>query len=101
MPWNLYNGRFNSKENTMNELKKYVENKNRWNLIFNKRSYDLAIAADRQSIANSLDSDLSPENLTCDGELSRSQVIQRKRFYDKAAEQLLALDPSVKMYEYC
>jgi hypothetical protein len=101
MLWNLYNGRFNSKENTMNELKKYVENKNRWNLIFNKRSYDLAIAADRQSIANSLDSDLSPENLTCDGELSRSQVIQRKRFYDKAAEQLLALDPSVKMYEYC
>lgn len=85
----------------MKELKQYVENKNRWNLIFNKRCYDLAIANDRQAIANSLDADLSPENLTCDGELSRSQVIQRKRFYDKAAKQLLTLDPSIQMYEYC
>ena len=84
----------------MKDLKQYVENKNRWNLIFNNRCFDLAVAADRQAIAESLDADLSPENLTCDGELPRAQVIARKKFLDKAAEQLMALDPSIKMYEY-
>ena len=84
----------------MKDLKQYVENKNRWNLIFNNRCFDLAVAADRQAIANSIDADLSPENLTCDGELPRAQVIARKKFLDKAAEQLMALDPSIKMYEY-
>ena len=85
----------------MKDLQKYVENKNRWNLIFNNPCYDLESAADRQSIADSIDAALSPENLTCDGELPRAQVIARKKFLDKAAAQLLALDPAVKMYEYC
>ena len=84
----------------MKDLKQYVENKNRWNLIFNNPCYDLSVAADRQRIADALDADLSPENLTCDGELPRAQVISRKKFLDKAAEQLLALDPSVQMYVY-
>ena len=84
----------------MKELKAYVENKNRWNLIFSNRCYDLAVAADRQRIADALDADLSPENLTCDGEMSRAQVISRRKFLDAAAKQLLALDPSVKFYEY-
>jgi hypothetical protein len=84
----------------MKDLKQYVENKNRWNLIFNNRCFDLAVAADRQAIANSIDADLSPENLTCDGELPRAQVIARAKFLDKAAEQLMALDPTIKMYEY-
>ena len=63
----------------MKELKAYVENKNRWNLIFSNRCYDLAVAADRQRIADALDADLSPENLTCDGEMSRAQVISRNQ----------------------
>ena len=84
----------------MKDLKQYVENKNRWNLIFNNPCYDLESAADRQRIAEALDADLSPENLTCDGELPRAQVISRKKFLDKAAEQLQALDPAVQMYVY-
>ena len=83
----------------MKDLKQYVENKNRWNLIFNNPCYDLESAADRQRIADALDADLSPENLTCDGELPRAEVIARKRTLDKVVVQLLALDPSVKMYE--
>lgn len=85
----------------MKELKEYVARKNQWNAIFNGRVYDLSVAADRQAIAESLDADLSPENLTCDGELPRAEVIARKRTLDKVVVQLLALDPSVKMYEYC
>ena len=84
----------------MEDLKQYVENKNRWNLIFNARCFDLAVAADRQAIADALDADLSPENLTCDGELPRAQVIARAKFLNKAAAQLMALDPSIQMYEY-
>ena len=83
----------------MKDLKQYVAQKNSWNAIFKGRTYDLSIALDRQAIANSIDADLSPENLTCDGELPRAQVMARKKFLVKAAEQLLKLDPTVKMYE--
>jgi hypothetical protein len=57
-------------------------------------------AEDRQAIADSIDSDLSPENLTCDGELPRGQVQQRYRFLTRCAEELLSIDPAVKFYEY-
>ncbi len=84
----------------MKDLKQYVARKNEWNAMFKGRVYDLSIALDRQLIADALDADLSPENLTCDGELPRAQVIARAKFLNKAAEQLLKLDPTVKMYEY-
>ena len=84
----------------MKDLNQYVARKNEWNAMFKGRVYDLSIALDRQAIANSFDADLSPENLTCDGELPRAQVIARAKFLNKAAEQLIALDPSIQMYEY-
>jgi len=86
----------------MKELKAYVDRKNAFNRCFNKnhRGLNITSSEDRQRIADMLDSDLSPENLTCDGELPRGTVIARKRELDKAAKQLLALDPSVKFYEY-
>jgi hypothetical protein len=57
-------------------------------------------ATDRQRIADSIDSELSPENLTCDGELSRSQVQTRYRALTAAAKELKQLDPGVKFYEF-
>ena len=56
-------------------------------------------ARDRQTIANMINSELSPENLSCDGELSRSQVNARYRRLTSVAKQLVKLDPSVKIYE--
>jgi len=82
------------------DLFKYVTQKNEWNAIFNGRPLDLDLFEDRERIARMLDADLSPENLTCDGELPRAQVIARAKFLNKAAEQLMALDPSIQMYEY-
>ena len=70
------------------------------NNIFRKTPLSLQNAKDRQSIANSIDNDLSPENLTCDGELPRSQVHARYKALTKAAFELKQLDPSVKFYEY-
>ena len=84
----------------MKELKEYVNQKNSWNAIFNKKGLSLASAEDRQRIADMIDSDLSPENLTCDGELPRGVVIERHKQLTRVAKQLLALDPAVKFYEY-
>ncbi len=80
-------------------LEKYVEQKNSWGKIFGARPLSLLNAQDRQAIAESLDCDLSPENLSCDGELPRSQVQQRLRFYTRAAQELQSIDPNVKFYE--
>lgn len=81
-------------------LEAYVESKNRWNKIFGKRALSLLNAKDRQEIADSIDCELSPENLTCDGELSRSQVQAKYRQLTRCAAELLSIDPSVKFYEY-
>ena len=85
----------------MKELKAFVDRENQFAALFKGRRLDLNSAADRQKIADKIDSALSPENLTCDGELSRSQVQARYRNLTRCAEQLLKLDPSVKIYEYC
>lgn len=84
----------------MRSLRAYVEQKNRWNAIFKGRQLDVDNPADRQAIADMIDSELSPENLTCDGELSRSQVQARYRQLKAAAQDLLKLDPSVKFCEF-
>lgn len=81
-------------------LEQYVESKNAWAAIFKGRKLSLLNAQDRQSIANSIDADLSPENLTCDGELSGFQVRAKAKFLRRAAEELQSIDPSVTFYEY-
>lgn len=83
----------------MRNIKAYVDSKNSWNKIFGAKQYDLNTAADRQAIADSIDADLSPENLTCDGELTRSQVQAKYTKLVKAAQELKQLDPNVTFYE--
>jgi hypothetical protein len=84
----------------MKTLQKYVDSKNSWGKLFGNKPLDLNNAQDRQKIANSIDADLSPENLTCDGELSRSQVQSRYNELTQAAKELKQLDPAVKFYEF-
>ena len=80
-------------------LEAYVENKNKWRSIFNQKPLSLLNAQDRQTLANSIDSELSPENLTCDGELRGAQVQQKFRYLNRCAEELLSIDPTVTFYE--
>jgi len=89
-----------TKERPMKALQDYVNEKNRWNAIFGAEQYELATAAGRQRVADTIDAALSPENLTCDGELPRSQVQARYRALTQAAKQLQTLDPTVKFYEF-
>ena len=84
----------------MKELTAYVERKNSWGKVFGSKALSLNSAEDRQAIASSIDSDLSPENLSCDGELPRAEVNRRYTQLTRAAQQLQKLDPAVKFYEY-
>jgi hypothetical protein len=77
----------------MKALQTYIDNKNRWNAIFKGEQFELESAEGRKRVAQSLDADLSPENLTCDGELSRKEIEMRYRLLHEAAVQLAALDP--------
>ena len=81
-------------------LEAYVDSKNRWGALFGSKPLSLLVAADRQKIADSIDADLSPENLTCDGELTRSQVQAKYQRLTRAAQELLSIDPSVTFYEF-
>ena len=80
-------------------IEQYVEQKNKWRAVFNQKPLSLLNKQDRQAIANSIDSELSPENLTCDGELPRSVVQLKMRNLTRAAEELLSIDSSVTFYE--
>ena len=80
-------------------LEQYVANKNKWRAIFNQPALSLLNARDRQTIADGIDSEMSPENLTCDGELPRSVVQMQVRNLSRCAEELLSIDPSVTFYE--
>jgi hypothetical protein len=80
-------------------LEQYVEQKNAWGKIFGSKPLSLLIKEDRQAVANSIDADMSPENLTCDGELPRAEVARRVKFLSRCAEELLSIDPSVTFYE--
>jgi hypothetical protein len=84
----------------MKNLLQFVKQRNQFNALFGNKALDLTVAADRQKVADIIDSSLSPENLTCDGELSRSQVQARYRELTAVAKELKALDPSVTFYEY-
>jgi hypothetical protein len=82
-------------------LEAFVEQENKWAAVFKGRQLSLLNAKDRQEIAERIDSRLSPENLSCDGELPRAEVNRRYRNLTRCAQELLSIDPSVKFYEYC
>lgn len=84
----------------MQALQKFIDQKNHWNSFFKGEQYEIATAAGRQRVADMIDAALSPENLTCDGELPRAEVNRRYKELTTAAKQLKKLDSSVKFYEY-
>ena len=84
----------------MRALVKFIEQKNHWNSFFNGEQYEIQTAKGRQRVADMIDAALSPENLTCDGELPQAEVARRYKELMGAARQLKQLDPAVKFYEY-
>jgi len=91
----------------MKNLQKFLERENSWikttQGIWKKTGpalYEVETAEGRQRVADSIDSQLSPENLTCDGELPVREINARYKYLTAAAADLRKLDPSVKFWEY-
>lgn len=84
----------------MKALKAYIDQQNKWNAMFKGPQYEIKTYEGRKRVAEMIDASLSPENLTCDGELSRSQVQARYKTLTSAAKDLIKLDPSVAQYIY-
>ena len=84
----------------MSALQVYLVHQNRLRKIFNERPLDLSRAEDRQHLADDIDCSLSPENLTCDGELPRSEVQDKRRILENVARELQALDPTIRFTEF-
>ena len=88
----------------MRALTTFIDNKNRYASLFRGQRteplYEVQTAAGRKRVAEMIDSDLSPENLSCDGELPRAEVNRRYKELTSAAKDLIRLDPSVAQYMY-
>ena len=72
----------------MNTLTQYVNDMNQWNSIFGMRALDLNDDMDRVQIAQRIDSELSPENLHCDGEISQAEAQRKYNYYGKVIRDL-------------
>lgn len=84
----------------MQALKFYVESRNKWAAIFGNPQLNLRSVADRQKIADAIDADLSPENLTCDGEVRGAALQNKFNFLNRCAAELASIDPSVTFQEF-
>jgi len=73
----------------MKNLETYVEQKNKWNAIFGQAAMGFPLSqADADDLMNSIASELSPENLHCDGEISATQAQNKYNYYGKVIKEL-------------
>ena len=86
----------------MKALNTLIKQENDWSSMFNSGfvAYEVATACGRERVAKMIDAKLSPENLSCDGELPRAEVARRYRALTSAAQDLLKLDPSMAQFMY-
>lgn len=83
----------------MKNLTAFIEKENAWRSIFNQTPLSIDTPKDIERVAGIIEGKLSPENLTCDGELPAAQVRKIHSFLIACAKELVALDPTVKFYE--
>ena len=73
-------------------LNEFVVRTNNWRSMWGHNPLNLQVKSDRKILEDLIESELSPENLTCDGELPRSQVAARYNHFTRLMSQLKALD---------
>ena len=76
----------------MKNLTHYIDNRNQWNSFFpsNKTITFPLTQKNVDGLARSLDSDLSPENLHCDGEISQAEAQRKYNYYGRVIKELEA-----------
>ena len=82
----------------MKNLEAYIEQQNSWNSIFGQAPMQWPLSQSSvDSIAKSIDSGLSPENLHCDGEISAGQARKKYNQYQRVLKELRAYADSAGM----
>ena len=74
----------------MKNLQHYINNRNQWNSFF-PTSKTITFPLDQKTVndlARSLDRDLSPENLHCDGEISQTEAQRKYNYYGRVIREL-------------
>jgi hypothetical protein len=81
----------------MKYLTEYVQTRNAFAKIFGKPVINLSkiTKTDIQNLMDDLENDLSPENLTCDGELSGARLVQKANKLKAAYSELQTLSYKV------
>jgi hypothetical protein len=76
----------------MKNLTHYIDNRNQWNSFFpsNKTITFPLTQKNVDGLARSLDCDLSPENLHCDGEISQAEAQRKYNYYGRVIRELEA-----------
>ena len=73
----------------MKNLEAYIEQKNAWNKIFSIKAINFPLSqANANELMNMIGSELSPENLHCDGEASISHVRAKAKQLNLVSKQL-------------
>ena len=73
----------------MKNLEAYIEQKNAWNKIFSIKAINFPLSqANANELMNMIGSELSPENLHCDGEASMSHVRAKVKQLNLVSKQL-------------
>ena len=69
-----------ARANNMKNLKAYVESKNQWNALFGIAPMTFPLSqSNANSLMDSIASELSPENLHCDGEAPIAYVRSKQK----------------------
>ncbi len=86
----------------MKHLTKFVSEKNLWNNMFGREFMDLSKLDDTlaQKLFASLEGELSPENLCCDGEITAKQARTKAVLFNGAVRDLVKLGYTQAPYTY-
>jgi len=75
----------------MQTLTKFIDDNNRWIALFGTPPVTFPLTqADADRIARTIDGQLSPENLHCDGEISAAEAGRKYRLLTTVARELEA-----------
>ena len=73
----------------MKNLEAYIEQKNAWNKIFSIKAINFPLSqANANELMNMIGSELSPENLHCDGEASLTHLRAKAKQLNLVSKQL-------------
>ena len=73
----------------MKNLQAYIDQKNTWGSFFNSPQINFPLSQTQvNDLARSLDGDLSPENLHCDGEISQREAQKKYNYYGRVIKEL-------------